>query len=114
MLLASIPHQIHLKQEAYYHSLIYLVLKALGFSVHAEVSTNNGRLDMVIKTDRCIFIFEFKIDSDAQTALKQILAKDYHDQFKLESKEIILIGANFDTKSRLLNDWCTNLNSTKN
>ncbi len=102
----SVPCQIHLKQEAYYHSLIYLVLKALGFSVQSEVSTNNGRVDMVLKTDRYIFIFEFKIDSDAETALKQILDKGYYNQFKLESKEIILIGVNFDTKSRSLNDWC--------
>lgn len=105
-LLTSVPYQIHLKQEAYYHSLIYLVLKALGFSVHSEVSTNQGRVDMVLKTDLYTFIFEFKIDSDAKTALKQILDNKYHDKFKLESKKIIVVGANFDTKSRMLNDWC--------
>jgi hypothetical protein len=106
-LFASVPHQIHLKQEAYYHSLIYLVLKALGFSVQSEVSTNTGRVDMVLKTDKYIFIFEFKINSDAQTALNQILDKVYYEQFKLDTKEIVLVGANFDTASRTLNDWCT-------
>lgn len=106
-LFASIPHQIHLKQEAYYHSLIYLVLKALGFSVQSEVSTNIGRVDMVLKTDLYIFVFEFKIDSDAQTSMNQILDKGYHDQFKLDSKEVILVGVNFNTKTRSLNDWCT-------
>lgn len=106
-LFSSIPYQIHIKQEAYYHSLIYLVLKTLGFSVKSEVSTNHGRVDMVLKTDRYIFIFEFKIDSDSQTAIKQILDNGYYNQFKLESKEIILVGVNFDTESRSLNDWCT-------
>lgn len=106
-LFTSVPHQIQLKQEAYYHSLIYLVLKALGFSVQSEVSTNNGRVDMVLKTDQYVFIFEFKIDSDAKTAMKQILDKGYHNQFQLDSKEIILVGVNFDTKSHSLNDWCT-------
>lgn len=105
-LFSSIPYQIHIKQETYYHSLIYLVLKALGFSVQSEVSTNNGRVDMVLKTDHYIFIFEFKIDSNAETAMKQILEKGYDKQFKLESKEIILVGVNFDTTSRSLNDWC--------
>nr|MBA3603867.1 ATP-binding protein [Parachlamydiaceae bacterium] len=105
---ASIPHQIHLKHEAYYHSLIYLVLKVLGFSVQSEVSTNTGRVDMVLRTDQCIFIFEFKINSNAQAAMDQILDKKYQDQFKLEGKEIILVGANFDPFSRTLNDWCTN------
>lgn len=109
VLFASVPHQIHLKQEAYYHSLIYLVLKALGFSVQSEVSTNTGRVDMVLRTEQFIYIFEFKINSNAQAAMKQILEKRYQDQFNMESKEIILVGVNFDTKTCLLNDWCTNM-----
>lgn len=103
----SIPHQIHLKQEAYYHSLIYLVLKVLGFAVQSEVSTNSGRVDMVLKTDQFIYIFEFKIDADAETAMNQIFDKGYHQQFRIESKEIILVGVNFDTKTRTLNSWCS-------
>lgn len=109
LLFASISHQIHLKSEAYYHSLIYLVLKVLGFSVHSEVSTNSGRIDMILKMDQSLFIFEFKIDSDAQTAMNQILEKGYHHQFKVDHKEVILVGVNFDTKSRSLNDWCARL-----
>lgn len=106
-LFSSIPYQINLKQEAYYHSLIYLVLKTLGFSMQSEISTHDGRIDMVIKTDLYLFIFEFKIDSDSKNALNQILEKKYYNQYKLESKEIILVGANFDTKTRLLKDWCS-------
>lgn len=106
-LFSSIPSQIHIKQEAYYHSLIYLVLKALGFSVQSEISTNRGRIDMVLQTDYYIYIFEFKIDSNAKTALNQILEKEYYNKFKVESKQVILVGVNFDTKSRSLNDWCT-------
>jgi len=103
--LASIPHQIHKEVEAYYHSLLYLFLKAIGFRVEAEVFTSLGRIDMVLKTKTTIFIFEFKINKTADEALGQILDKEYQKQFTLDQRQIVLVGVNFDTKSRSLNDW---------
>lgn len=108
-LFSSVPHQIHVKEEAYYHSLIYLVLKALGFSVESEVSTSNGRVDMVLKTDKYIFLFEFKIDADAKAAMHQILERGYHDRYKLDSREVLLVGVNFNTKTRSLDDFCVEM-----
>jgi len=105
VLLASVPHHIHIEQEGYYHSLLYLVLKALGFVVEAEVSTSRGRTDMILKAEKCIFIFEFKLNSTAQVALEQILDKKYYEQYREDSREIILVGVNFDTKLRSINEW---------
>jgi len=103
--LSSIPHFIHEDTEGYYHSLLYLFLKILGFKVGAEVPTNRGRMDLVLKTDTDIFVFEFKINKTAQEALNQILAREYHTQFKLDKRPITLIGANFDSKLRKLDAW---------
>ncbi len=103
--LSSIPHQIHKDVEAYYHSLLYLFLKAVGFRVEAEVSTAQGRIDMLLKTKTAIFLFEFKINKTAQEALDQILDKGYQRQFSLTCCPVILVGANFDTQSRMLNEW---------
>ena len=103
--LDSIPHYLHKDAEAYYHSLLYLFLKILGFKVGAEVPTGRGRVDLLLKTDTDIFVFEFKMNKTAQEALNQILSRDYHGQFKLDKRPITLVGANFDTKSRKLNDW---------
>lgn len=108
--LDSIPHNIHKDIEAYYHSLLYLFLKTLGFKVGAEVPTGRGRMDLLLKTDTDIFVFEFKIDKTAQEALNQILTREYHTQFKLDKRPITLIGANFDSKSRKLNDWISQKN----
>ena len=83
----------------------YLVLKALGFSVQSEISTNSGRVDMVLKTDLYVFIFEFKINSAAETAMNQILDKGYYEQYRIDSREIFLVGVNFDTKLRSINEW---------
>ena len=103
--LDSIPHYIHKDAESYYHSLLYLFLKILGFKVGAEVPTSRGRMDLLLKTDTDIFVFEFKINKSAKVALNQILSRAYHTQFKLDKRLITLIGANFDTKSRKLTDW---------
>jgi hypothetical protein len=104
-LLASVPYHIQIEQEAYYHSLLYLVLKALGFTVEAEISTSGGRTDMVLKMEKCIFIFEFKLNKKAQIALEQILDKGYYEQYREDAREIILVGVNFDTKLRSINEW---------
>ena len=103
--LSSVPHYIHKDVEAYYHSLLYLFLKTLSFKVSAEIPTSRGRMDMLLKTDADIFVFEFKINKTAKEALDQILTRAYHMQFKLDKRPITLIGANFDTKARKLTEW---------
>lgn len=103
--LSSVPHQIHKEVEAYYHTLLYLFLKAIGFRVEAEVSTSQGRIDMVLKTKKVIYIFEFKMDKSAKEALDQILSKSYQTRFNNDDRQMILVGVNFDSKSRTLNDW---------
>ncbi|MDQ1354784.1 MAG: hypothetical protein QG657_5093 [Acidobacteriota bacterium] len=71
-LFASIPYQIFMgKKEAYYHSLIYLILKLSGASVRCEDTTNNGRIDAVLETGTRIYNMEFKMGS-AKEALAQI------------------------------------------
>jgi hypothetical protein len=44
---AHIPYHLHIPREAYYHSLLLLWLKLLGFEVQGEISTNIGRIDAV-------------------------------------------------------------------
>jgi len=44
---AHIPYQLHIPREAYYHSLLLLWLKLLGFEVQGEIATNVGRIDAV-------------------------------------------------------------------
>ena len=60
---------------------------------------------MVLKTQTAIFIFEFKINKTAQEALDQILNREYRKQFSLDDRQTILVGVNFDTKARVLNEW---------
>ncbi|MCP5053576.1 MAG: ATP-binding protein, partial [bacterium] len=93
---AGIPSHIFIKDlEAYYHTVIYLVLKLLAVTIDAEVHTNRGRIDAVIETASNIYLMEFKM-SGAQDALDQIKEKKYYEKYLGQGKEIILIGTGFD------------------
>jgi len=48
-LFASIPYELHIDAEAYYHSILYAILGWLGFHIEAEVSTSRGRIDGVLE-----------------------------------------------------------------
>jgi len=101
---AGIPHTLFLTQEAYYHSLVYLLLKLLGFTIHVEPLTNVGRIDAVLELPEAIYILEFKM-STAQIALDQIRAKQYDLPYRNQGKPIILLGIAFDQTSRNISDW---------
>lgn len=103
-LFASIPSHLFLPQEAYYHSLVYLTLKLLGFTVVAEYPTNLGRIDAYVEMDRAIYILEFKMTT-GRIALKQIRAKQYAQPFLSSDKTVILLGIAFDAEQRNIGDW---------
>lgn len=101
---ASIPHTIHLPYEAYYHSLVYLILNLLGFTVHPEALTSEGRIDAVLELPGTIYILEFKTSS-AKTALNQIKKRQYDQPYRASGKTVILLGIAFDTEKRTISDW---------
>ncbi len=102
----NIPNQIFQAQsEFYYHSLIYLVFFYLGDFIESEVNTNDGRLDAVVKTKNYIYVLEFKLNENAQTALNQIKEKGYAEKYYGDSREKILIGINFNSKLKTVEDW---------
>ena len=92
-LFASIPYDIFEEsRESYYHSIIFLTFSLLGYYIQAEVHTSKGRIDAVVQNADSIFILEFKIDESAKSALEQIKARDYAQQYQSEQKNIFLIG----------------------
>jgi len=47
-LFAKIPYPLHIEQEAYYHSLFYMILVLMGVEIDLEVLTDKGRIDIGI------------------------------------------------------------------
>ena len=104
-LFASIPYHIFIaEKEAYYHSIIYLILKLAGADVRCEVPTNTGRIDAVLETEDRIYVMEFKLGSEHE-ALAQIKEMKYYEQYLGRGKEIVLIGIGFDIEQRNIGNY---------
>jgi hypothetical protein len=115
-LLASVPYMRgdkdiladKAKTEAHYHILFYFFFKMLHRGVTAEVRSAQGASDVVVFTDRYIYVIEIKIDSTPEAALQQIQERGYAEPYKADGKEIIAIGVNFSSKSRTIEAWKRN------
>lgn len=103
--LAAIPYDIQIEQEKYYQTVFFQLFLMVGVYIEAEARTNNGRIDAVAAYNEWVFIFEFKINRNAEAALSQIREKEYYRKYQHSGKKIVLIGANFDTGNRQLDDW---------
>lgn len=102
---ANIPNTISLKHEKYYQTIFFTVFKLLGAVIEAETSTNIGRIDALVKTDRDIFLFEFKLNGTAEQALEQIRAHRYAEAYRDDPRRLTLVGVAFDPAERNLGTW---------
>ena len=103
--LAAIPYDIQLSNEKYYQTIFFLLFLMLGVYIEAESRTNDGRIDAVAMCGEWIYLFEFKINQNAECALDQIKGKEYFRKYQHSGKRIILIGANLNMETRQLDDW---------
>ena len=91
------------KYEGYYASIFYAVFASLGYDLEVEESTNRGRIDMAIKTDKVVIIFEFKVvegESGQNTALEQIKSKRYYEKYSGLNRDVYLVGIEFSKEER--------------
>lgn len=102
--MADVPYEQILNKELHYENMMYLIMKLMGFFVHTEYHTSDGRIDMVVKTAKYIYVMEFKLHGSAEEAMAQIVEKEYYLPFVKERKQIILIGATFNPERRRLDD----------
>jgi len=104
-LLADSSYKIVGDAEKYFQNVFYLIFKLLGFYVEVERNTSDGRMDAVVKTDRFIYVFEFKLDKPAQEALDQINSKEYALPFSVDNRKMFKIGVSFSSGTRRVAEW---------
>ncbi len=102
-MLKNIPYEKH--DEQLYQNAVYLLFTLLGTDARMEEHSNLGSTDLTVRTKDYIYLFEFKYNRSAREALEQIHARDYAGRFTLDSRTLILIGANFSREARGLTDW---------
>ena len=103
----SIPHDWYRNNpiahyEGYYASVFYAYFASLGLDIVPEESSNAGRLDMALRFNRQIYLFEFKvIELEPEgRALQQIKARGYAEKYRGQNRPIHLIGVEFSREQR--------------
>ncbi len=105
-LFAGIPYtNTETTFEHYFQTVIYLVFTLLGQYVHCEMHTFAGRIDCVLETKDFVYLFEFKRDGSADSALSQIEEKRYALPYRADRRRVLKIGASFDSAKRILTEW---------
>ena len=102
---ADTPYELAQDLERHYQNVLFIVFKLLGFYTQAEYHTANGRIDMVVKTDRYIYVMEFKLNGSAEDAMRQINEKGYTAPFASDGRVLYKIGVNFSNEIRGIENW---------
>ena len=107
---ASINYDLIPKPETerHFETIIYLFLKLLlpyTEEVKTEERTSDGRIDILVKTHSYVYIMELKTDQSAEVALNQIKRKDYALPYSAGNRKVFLIGINFSTKKKRIEDY---------
>lgn len=104
-LFANTSYQIQGETEKDFQYAMYIISALLGEYVQVERTTSNGRIDLIIQTKEFIYIFELKVNADADVALRQIDEKGYARPFEGDSRKLFKIGVDFSTATRRIEDW---------
>ena len=104
---AGIPYSItdRNQNEQLYQSLIYAALLGFGADVQAEDMTSDGRMDIALKLQDAIYIFELKYGKTASGATDQILTKDYAVRFAHDPRPVYAVGLNISQDRRTIDEY---------
>lgn len=69
---------------------MFTIFTMLGEDVKAEHTTSDGRIDLVLKTEQSIFIFELKYKKSADTCVLEKLTPKHQQLLKTPAKSLLL------------------------
>ncbi len=102
---ADTTYEVIREQELHYENVLFIVFKLVGFYTQVEYHTSKGRIDLVLQTDKFIYVIEFKLDGTAEEALQQINDKHYALPFASDRRKLFKIGVNFSAETRNIEKW---------
>jgi hypothetical protein len=104
---ASIPHDGYrnnpiAQYEGYYASVFYAYFASLGLDITPEDTRNQGQLDMAVRFNGQLYLFEFKVVelTPEGRALQQVKDRGYADKYRTDGLPIHLTGVEFSKERR--------------
>lgn len=104
-LFAGISYEMRLDEERNVQNTLLVVFTLIGLKVDVEYRTSDGRIDILVRTDRYVYIMELKYNSTAVEALAQIKGKEYSLPWATDNRKVIAIGMNYSTSSCRIDSW---------
>ena len=110
-LVADVPYSnkklASMDMEERYRLIISTIINAIGWKVEVEHMLSTGRIDMVVKTSRYIYVIELKLHNNGgkDAATEQISDRQYMEPFKADKRQVIGIGIELDENGKGVLDW---------
>lgn len=104
-LFARANYPIEGDPEKDFQDAMYIIFELLGEYVNTEYQTGNGRIDILLQTEKYIYIIEMKADGSADEALGETREKGYFQTFADDKRRVYRIGVNFSKESRRITGW---------
>ena len=102
---ADTPYELARELELHYQNVLFIVFKLMGFYTQVEYHTSQGRVDLVLQTEKYIYVMEFKLEGTSDEALRQIEEKNYALPFASDPRKVYKIGVNFSNEIRGIEGW---------
>ena len=116
---AGIPYQWHTRNdiadyEGYYASVFYALFASAGLDMTVEDSTSRGRVDLTVRLDGSVYLFEFKVVDAAPpgsspgssasqgAAMAQLRERGHADKHRGAGRPIHLVAVEFSKETRNL------------
>ena len=101
---AKIPHEWLDKDEKELKRYFLAYMIFARAEVNSEEQHSLGRPDSVVKTEKAIYIVEFKYGKSAEAALAQCREKRYADAYAADGRRVVYVGVNYDPAARTISD----------
>ena len=97
---AKIPHEWLDKDEKEVKRCFLAFMVFARAEVNSEEQHSLGRPDSVVKTEKAIYVVEFKYALSAEAALAQCREKRYADAYLSDGRRVVYVGVNYDPAAR--------------
>jgi hypothetical protein len=100
-MIATVPHQLHIPTEAYYHTMMLIWMRLIGFKIQGEKPNNRGSADAVWVQPGLTVVAEIKYHAERKikTLLSDALAQIHNRRYyNLYTGKVLLLGVAFSGK----------------
>ena len=110
-LIADVPYSNKklgsMDMEERYRLIISSLFHAVGFRVEVERMMNKGRIDIVARTLRYIYVIELKLTKNGgvKAAEEQIIENQYTEPFKADGRKVVALAIELEDNGKGLLDW---------